>query len=224
MDYPPVAIIIPTYNRAKIVHWTIALLRSNLRYSGQFRFYVGCDGTDNTPDALSDSDCIILTPGSGSLGANLNRLLARAQADGIDYYFSLDDDHALMNRINLDPHVERLINDTSSGWIQMLLDAVNDEHFEPSKFTAHVEGKYWRVHYDDQDDWPFSFRAHLSTRAMHEALGKFLEGVVPGICEWEFNQRAKTLGVSGKLPSVLLPVCAYGYSFWGHVGQGPSRK
>lgn len=220
MMWPDVAVLIPTFNRAQIVKRTIELLRTNLRYSGALHYYVGCDGTDNTPDALSESAVTLLTPPTGSLGANLNRLVW----NGCDVMLTLDDDHWLMNPIGLDEHVKRLSDDSTAGWVHLLVDAVGDESNDGYCFEAHLEGKHWRLHYDSADEWPCSFRAHLSHRRFHDAAGPFPEGLPSGRTEWEFNQRAKQLGIAGKLPSVLVPLCACGFGYWAHVGQSWNKR
>jgi glycosyltransferase involved in cell wall biosynthesis len=223
-EYPTIAVIVPTYNRAAIVKWTHGLLRSNLRYSGQIRYYIGCDGTDATPSLFNEPDTEVIQKPSGSLGANLNRLIARAQQAGIDYYLSLDDDHALMNPLGLDEHVAKLRDDTTAGWIHLLVDAVGDEANDGYKFVARLEGKHWRLEYQSPDDWPCSFRAHLSHKRFHAATGPFAEGLQSGRTEVEYNQRVKRMGIAGQLPSVLVPLCAYGFNFWAHVGQSFNKR
>lgn len=219
--WPDVAVLIPTFNRAQIVKRTVELLRANVRYSGALHYYVGVDGTDTTPDALSESVVTLLTPPTGSLGANLNRLIKAAQSD---YLLALDDDHWLMNPIKLDEHVAILRDDITAGWIHLLVDAVGDEANDGYCFDAQLEFKHWRLRYNPADDWPCSFRAHLSHKRFHVAVGPFSEGLPSGQCEWEFNQRAKQLGIAGKLPSVLVPLCAYGFGYWAHVGDSWNRK
>lgn len=220
--WPDVSILIPTYNRAQVVTRTVSLLRQNLKYSGAIRYYVGCDGTDHTPMLLSsEPDVVIFPTSSGSLGANLNRLVAAAQSD---YLLALDDDHWLLNPLRIDEHVAKLRDDASSGWVHLLVDAIGDESNDGYKFVAHLDGKHWRLEYASPDEWPCSFRAHLSHRRFHEAVGPFAAGIQTGRCEVEFNQRAKRLGIAGKLPSVLVPLCAYGFDYWAHVGDSWNKR
>ena len=217
--------MIPTFNRPQILKRTVTLLKGNLRYSGPLRIWIGCDGSDLPPETLSDIDSVsLLSPGSGSLGANLNRLHDAARSAGIDFYFALDDDHWLMNPLRLDEHVTRLQNDTSAGWIHLLMDAVGDEDNDGYAFSARLDGKYWRVDYAGADQWPCSFRAHLSHRRFHDAVGAFPAGLPTGKTEWEFNQRALRMGRAGQLPAVLVPVCAYGFDYWAHVGKSWNRR
>lgn len=220
--WPDVSVLIPTYNRARIVARTVALLRRNLKYSGALKFYVGCDGSDDTPALFTNEPDVTVFPApSGSLGANLNRLVAAAQSDCL---LALDDDHWLMNPLRLDAHVDKLSNDPTAGWIHLLVDAVGDESNDGYKFVARLDGKHWRLDYDSPDEWPCSFRSHLSHRRFHAAAGPFMEGIQSGRCEMEFNQRAKRLGIAGQLPSVLVPLCAYGFAYWAHVGQSWNKR
>lgn len=223
-NWPAVAVLIPTFNRASIVRRTIDLLRANLRYSGLVVYYVGCDGTDSTPGVLSESGVTVLGAPSGSLGSNLNRLIANAILGHIEYYLALDDDHWLLNPIRLDEHVAKLRDDSTAGWIHLLVDAVGDEENNGYCFTARLDGKHWRLQYDSPDEWPCSFRAHLSHRRFHDATGPFYEGLPSGRTEWEYNQRAKKLGIAGRLPSVLVPLCAYGFAYWAHVGDSFNKR
>lgn len=224
-EWPDVAIVIPTYDRALIVKRTVELLRKNLRYSGRLRFWVGCDGSDRTPSLLSDEpDVVTLSHPSGSFGSNLNRLHQAAWDAGCEFTVALDDDHWLMNPLRLDEHVAKLRDDESAGWIHLLLDAVGDEDNDGYKFVAHLDGRHWVLQYDSPDEWPCSFRAHLSHRRFHEAVGPFAEGLQTGRTEYEFNQRAKRMGVAGQLPAVLVPLCSYGYQYWAHVGKSFNKR
>jgi len=55
-------------------------------------------------------------------------------------------------------------------------------------------------------------------------VGRFMEGIPTGRCEVEFNQRAKRMGIAGQLPDVLVPLCAYGFDYWAHVGDSWNKK
>ena len=205
-----------------MVRRTVELLQKNLDYGGKVHYFVGCDGQDDTPAQLKDfKDVTVLAEPSWSLGANLNRLI-RATND--EYLYAQDDDHWLLNTICPCNEVYRLQSDKSAGWVHLMLDAVGDEENDGYKFTATLDGRYWRIGYTPENDWPCSFRPHLWRRDFTDCAGPFDEGLPTGRTEWQFNQRVKRLGMAGQLPSVLVPLCAYGFGYWAHVGASWNKR
>ncbi|MCC7208318.1 MAG: glycosyltransferase family 2 protein [Anaerolineae bacterium] len=219
------AILIPTYNRAAIVRRTVQLLREHLHYSGHVNIIVGCDGSDDTPDALqrlSDPDLRVLTSPSSGLGANVNRLM---RACGCDFMLSMDDDHHLIAPLSLDRHVAKLMRDESAGWIHLLMEARGDEHFDSYKFTATLDGShYWRVDWNSPEHFIMSFRPHLFHRRWLEVYGWVPEGLKTGQTEYLYAQACKARGQQGSAPAVLVPLSAYGFDHWAHVGESWNKR
>lgn len=220
--WPDVAVLIPTFNRAEIVSRTVDLVASNLRYSGHIAICVGCDGDDDTPERLTGSPCAVLANRAGGIGANVNRLLKVAQRNGAQLFITMDDDHHLVAPLALDRHVAKLMNDASAGRIHLLMEAVNDEHFDPYRFTATLDkDHYWRVHWDSPEHFIMSFRPSLTHSRWWEVMGYLPEGLRTGETEWQYAAHCKSVGAGGGV-NVYVPLCAYGFDHWQHNNEGKS--
>lgn len=225
MNYPPVAVLIPTFNRASIVTRTVDLLLTNLQYSGDITIYVGCDGEDETPAALAwigDAVKVLARP-SGGIGRNLNRLIKLASADRHELFFSLDDDHHLVTPLCLDRHVKKLVTDTRAGWIHLLMEARGDESFDHYKFTASLDpDHYWRVDWNSEEHFIMSFRPHLFHKRFIDVFGYLPEDYKTGATEWQYAAQVKAIGVAGGGVDVLVPLRAYDAETWEHNNGGVS--
>jgi glycosyltransferase involved in cell wall biosynthesis len=227
--WPDVAVCIPTFNRAPIVRRTVELLLSNLHYSGRILIFVGCDGADSTPAQIfairpiDDRTIVVMGNPAGGIGANMNRLIRQAQAQGIDYYIGLDDDHHLIAPLCLDRHVQKLMTDLSAGWIHLLMEAKGDEHFDRYQFTASLDrDHYWRIHWDCAERFVMSFRPHLAHRRWFEAMGYLAEGLRTGETEWEYSGRTKARGMAGAGVNAFVPLVAHDAGTWHHANGGVS--
>lgn len=220
--WPDVAVLIPTFNRAEIVSRTVELVASNLRYSGHIAIFVGCDGDDDTSERLAALPCAVLAKRAGGLGANVNRLLKAAQRAGCELFITMDDDHHLVQPLGLNRHVQKLMGDASAGRIHLLMEAVNDEHYDAYQFTATLDkDHYWRVHWDSPEHFIMSFRPNLTHLRWWEVMGYLPEGLRTGETEWHYAAHCKRAGASAGV-NVLVPLCAYGFDHWQHNNGGVS--
>lgn len=224
MDWPGVAILIPTYNRSATVVRTVSLLFHNLKYSGPLRVFVGCDGDDDTAEALDLIHGVtVLSRPSGGIGRNLNRLIKTAQAAGFEYFISLDDDHHLVAPLRLDRHVAKLRDDERAGWIHLLMEAKNDEHFDSYQFVAALDAShYWRVAWNSPEHFIMSFRPHLFHQRFLDVFGYLPEGLKTGATEYAYASQVKQIGLSGGGVDVLVPLSAAGADTWEHNNGGVS--
>src|SRR4030065_963688 len=81
---PPVAVIIPTRDRAEIVCNAIRSLKRNLSYGGELRWWLGIDGSDDTPvlGRAEFPDVGLVEAPQRGLGANVDARIPPAQAGG----------------------------------------------------------------------------------------------------------------------------------------------
>lgn len=223
MDWPDVAILIPTFNRAQTVKRTVELLFLNLRYAGRVRVYVGCDGSDDTEAALRPLQGVtVMSRPSGGIGCNLNRLIRAARADGCQYFISLDDDHQLVSPLCLDRHVAKLRDDSTAAWIHLLMEAKHDEHFDSYRFTASLDkSHYWQIKWESDEHFIMSFRPHLFHQRFLDVFGYLPEGLTTGRTEWEYAAQVKRIGPESGL-NVLVPLTAPGAETWEHNNNGVS--
>jgi len=236
MEWPDISVLIPTYNRALILRRTIISLRVHLLYSGRLNIVVGVDGDDNTLDVLErsfDHSCssggYVALEGprraSGKktgLGANLNMLIEATKAD---YLFQLDDDHQLVQDVNLDPHVTYMVENDNADWVRLM--GIGSHHY-----TATLEGQYWWVHWDSSGPYSLyipSNRPHVKKRTFHDYYGMYPEGESLGRTEelWCHQCRRKAVAFPGsrqEVPSVLVPLNCNSETAWRHVGHSLQQQ
>lgn len=222
----PLSVLIPTYKRAAIVQRTVDLVLSNLRHLGQVIIYVGDDSGDNeTASALRGypSTMVLRTDGRG-LGANLNTLL-RASSD--DLLVQMDDDHHLIAPLDLTPHADKLTREPLAGWVHLMMNAQLNEHWIVSDF--HLRGddlRHWRIMPDSPCKFLASNQPHIKHRRVHHFYGNYPEPAKTWQQETEFNERvqARHRAEPDTSPRFYVPVEAYGFRYWKHVGDSYVQK
>ncbi|HRA67059.1 MAG TPA: class I SAM-dependent methyltransferase, partial [Caldilinea sp.] len=220
---PPVNVLIPTYKRASIVQRTVDLILSNLRHLGQVTIFVGDDSGDGeTKAALRGypSTMVIDAPRRG-LGANLNQLL-RLASDTSDLVVQLDDDHHLIAPLDLTPHVDKLIREPLAGWIHLMMNAQLNEHWDVSDF--HLRGddlRHWRIMPDSPCKFLASNQPHIKHQRAHHFYGNYPEREKTWQQETEFNEHVQRTHREkpDTSPRFFVPVEAYGFRYWRHVGD-----
>ena len=217
MSWPTLAVIIPTYNRSKILEKCVESIFQYVSYSGKIEFYIGNDGKETIGDWNHQygSFMHIINGKSGSLGANLNRLINAANADVM---LQLDDDHILLEPLNLDPHVKHLSDNKAAGWIRLMEVA---EH----KFHAYLIGSYWYIVWDSDELYIPSNRPHLKHKRFHNQYGLYFENYKLGATEDSFCHKCIDYGrKNDKLSRVLVPLNVNTESMWDHIGQSWQLK
>ena len=202
----PIAVLIPTYNRHAIVQETVGLLRMHLVYDGRIDLYVSEDGEMGRISGAT----LIEGPHQG-LGANLNYLLMLTS--GYDLVMQMDDDHHLRKPLDLTTHAAHLRTNAQAGAVRLM--GVGGH-----RYTASLEGDYWRLHWDGPELYVASNRPHLKHARFHAAYGGYPEGMRLGATEEAFchqcKDAAKALGSTA--PAVYVPLCQDD-SAWSHVGD-----
>lgn len=225
-------VIIPTYNRSSIVCDTVSALDQHLIYDvGYIHVYVGMDGNDDTMDKLMRIKFrhifLHCYPGPRSigkrvgLGGNLNMLLniARKQTDGL--YFQMDDDHMLIDDLDLTPHAKKLYEDPTAGWIRLMGVAGH-------KYSAMLDGSYWKVDWHSPEVYITSNRPHLKHNRFLDVYGSYPEGRKIGATEEEYCHKCidiakKALEKGTVTPYVLIPVQAP-EDKWDHIGESWQKQ
>lgn len=219
MNLPPLSVILPTYNRPDVLSKTIRYLNQNLIYSGKVRYLVGNDG-DPLDEAWKKSvedvpaEIIVFDVPTGSLGANLNRLLENSG----DLIMQMDDDHWLIRPMVLDRCVEFLYSEPRAGWIKLMGVASH-------RYIGYLEGMFWRVDWESPEVYIPSNRPHLKRKKFHEKYGYYASDLKLGQTEENFCHRcidASRLNVE-KL-YVYVPLDIKTESSWDHVGASWQLK
>lgn len=199
-SYPPLSILIVTYNRAETLCATIARLAEHLYYTGPQRVFVADDGSDDgTHKALAGFDNIELVQSNRSgLGANTNTGLRAAFAYS-PFVLQLQDDMHLLGHLDLHPHIEKLRDDPTAGFIRLW--GVGGHRYE-----ARLEGNHWRVMWHSPELYIPSDRPHLKHKRFHDHFGYYPEGLTTAATEeaWCHNCKSRA-GHNGVQCDVLVP-------------------
>ena len=212
------SIIIPTFNRALMVKRTIELLQENLIYDrGDTYYLVGVDGNDATPEVLRGIKNVKLMQGPRQgLGANLNALINAADTTLL---MQMDDDHHLVQPLDINEHAWHILNFPEFGWIRLMFGRCTG--FEGYyHFTARLHGKYWRLLPGTTEPYLPSNRPHLKKKQFHsEAYGYYTPGLKLGATEVDFCRHFSEYHVEGETPDVFIPMYPPPETTWQHVGE-----
>lgn len=198
MTWPPLAIVIPTWNRRDVLLETIHRLGKHLDYTGPRHLIIADDGSDDgTATAIQ---CIpgatIVTSRRVGMGANTNAGLRAAFALS-KYVLQLQDDMHLLHHFDLHPHVARLRDDPTAGFVRLW--GVGGH-----KYTATLDESHWRIDWQSTELYIPSDRPHVKHWRFHNHFGFYPEGLRTDQTEDAFCHQCKDRAVTGA-PSVLIP-------------------
>jgi len=203
-----VAVLIPTYDRPEILERAMHELRRNVT-GARPAFFVGND--HEKPVSFECEDVTVFNKPSGSLGANLNRLIQAATKAGFEILIQMDDDHILKGPLDLSCHINKLMEDATAGWIRLMGVGAH-------KLTADLDETYWRVRWDSDELYITSNRPHIKHVRFHEHFGLYHEARKLGHTEESFCHQCKNIGKESGGPNVLIPL-TYDDGLWAHVGH-----
>lgn len=213
MDWPALATLVVTYNRKDILDETLVRLKRHIYYTGQRFYIVADDGSDDGTQAMlmqKHPDVLLVESNRVGLGANENAGLRQAMASAPIILQLQDDLHAL-STIDLHPHVEKLMTDETCGYIRLW--GVGGH-----RYTANLEGNYWRVWWNSDDLYIPSDRPHIKHRRFHEFFGYYPEGLKTAETEDSFCHQCKDrAGSSGKRLDVFVPQNQLTEITWEHA-------
>ncbi len=213
MDWPALAINIVTYQRKETLRATLQRLAAHVYYVGPRYTIVADDGsTDGTQAMLLEEfpDVRLVSSERVGMGANTNAGL-RACLANADYVLQLQDDMHLLTTLDLHPHIEKLRDDPTCGFIRLW--GVGGH-----QYTANLEGNYWRIMWNSRELYIPSDRPHIKHRRFHEFFGMYPEGHTTNETEdawcWQCKHRA---GLDGKQLDVFVPQNQLTETTWEHA-------
>lgn len=197
--WPPVTVLIVTYDRPDEVRAVVGALRNHLRYLGKLCWHLADDSTGDpsyVPSILRDFPDLTwtytVTPQRGGWGVNVNTALQAVQTP---YVFLCEDDHVAQRPLDLGAGVFVMEHVPTVGLVRY--DGV-----EGHRLTLHLEEtpkvQGVRVHYlradrlSSKELYVYSHRPHLKHKRFHEAYGLYTEGVDLGSTETLFAHRVRT--------------------------------
>lgn len=203
-NYPFVAILVITYQRADILRQTLRGLVDHLAYEGEVVYVVADDSsTDHTAEVVIDhriesqARVLMVTTDRGGLGANANNGL-RAAFGMAEYVLQLQDDMELLTTLDLTPHVDWLMHHEQDGFIRLW--GVGGH-----RYTATLDERYWRIDWSCDELYIPSDRPHLKHKRFHDAAGWYPEGLKSAETEDHWSHQCKNIAKATGLPFVLVP-------------------
>lgn len=127
----------------------------------------------------------------------------------------MDDDHWLVKELDITPHVKKLMEDETAGAIRLM-------GIGGHRYTATLDGLYWRIDWNSAEVYIASNRPHLkSISRFHGAYGLYPEGKKLGLTEEMFchiciDVAKTTLERRWPTVDVLIPLDVATESGWQH--------
>jgi glycosyltransferase involved in cell wall biosynthesis len=215
MNWPPLAILIVTYNRRDTLRGTLEHLHEHLHYVGDRRIFIADDGSDDgTREMIAKeyAGTTLVSSDRSGLGANTNAGL-RAALDHSPFVLQLQDDMHLLTHLDLHPHVEKLRDDETSGFIRLW-------GIGGHRYTATLEGNFWRVDWNSDELYIPSDRPHLKHKRFVDVVGYYPEGRLTAETEEAWCHQVRDKARAGSVPSVLVPQGIDTERSWEHMEWG----
>lgn len=213
-----VAVLIPTYNRFNVLVQALGALVTNIK-GVRIHPVVGNDYPEPLSSNFPHKGLMpdVLDEPTGSLGANLNRLIKYATQGGFEYIMQMDDDHILKDKLDLAPHIEALQDGSGIGWVRLMGCGFH-------RLTADLYGHYWAVRWDSPEVYITSNRPHLKRADWHMKFGLYPEGLTLGLTEEGFCHQCRDVGKADPdALKVAIPL-TYDEFCWDHVGDSWQLK
>jgi glycosyltransferase involved in cell wall biosynthesis len=201
MEWPALAFNIVTYQRRDTLYETVRRLHEHVAYAGPMHYIIADDGSDDGTQAMAAMmfpHARVVQSQRAGLGGNTNAGL-RVAFSVADVCMQLQDDMYLLSTLDLHAHVERLLTDTTCGFIRLW--GVAGHHYD-----AKLEGSYWRVMWNSDELYIPSDRPHIKHRRFHEHFGYYPEGLATGHTEEAWCHQCKSrAGLDGRQLDVFVP-------------------
>lgn len=219
MIYPPVTIILLTYERTNVAMRTVASIGLHLRYRGDILWYVADDGSRTEHyealtqliDSFSDKRIGFHTIPGGTYGENASKGWHVA-LDNSDIALFLEDDWELTRELDITPYVDLLLNESRIGMVRMGYLNLNMRGY----VFGHAGKLFWEL---DRTADPYVCTGHpcLRHRRFREAYGAIPAGLNPGETElaYALQYRDALYG-----PEIVWPAeLGEGTNWFGHIGE-----
>lgn len=212
MIWPALAVVIVTYNRRAALLETLRRLDEHLDYAGPRHLIIADDGSDDgTQEAVRSAypGAVLVQSARSGMGANTNAGL-RAAFARTEYVLQLQDDMHLLRHFDLHPHIARLRDDPTAGFIRLWGAGGH-------RYTATLDEAHWRVDWASDELYIPSDRPHVKHWRFHQWFGFYPEGLKAAATEDAWCHQCKDRGIDGA-PQVLVPHAVDIERNFAHVG------
>jgi len=234
--FPPITIIILTYNRPVEVRRTIDALYDYLSYEGELHWLIadntspGSYARDLKHDYKGDKhfDVIQNPKGDRNWASNANYALSQ---NTNDLTIMLEDDFVLKTPIDLSPLAALLITNPSLGLIRLGgvqghtgLNVTMMEHDISLYLPQYRQGmgmlgriNYWQIDPHSSQLFCYSNHPQLKHRRFHVAHGLYVEGLGLGATEECFAHQVKDNLLFSSSPQIAVPL-ELAVTYFDHIG------
>lgn len=222
MDYPPVTVVIITYNRPNEIKATITALKKYLRYDGLLHWHIADDGSpagylDGIREAFPDICFTATVTERKGWGANVNAAL---QFVASDFVFMCEDDYVARKLLNINDGVSLLLALPTIGLVRYDGLAGHDLVLHLTEFQNNAGlTAYLSIEPSSRHLNIYSNRPHLKHRRFHECYGWYKEGLKLGETEEEFAHRVRNK-IGGLGIAILTDGLERAFDHIGHSRQG----
>lgn len=192
--FPPLTILIVTYDRPREIREVIDALQKTIDYSGDIRLHIADDGSPGNYVAELLNEYHYLSPSHTitdrqGWGANVNKAL---RSISTDYIYLNEDDYVPYRVINLTSGVALLEAQENLGIVRY--DGIEGHTLDLKLREADTRiGRLNYLHISKHSPHlnVYSHRPHLKHRRLHDLIGYYSEGLPLGETEEEFAHRIK---------------------------------
>lgn len=226
MDWPPVTILIVTYDRPREIRLVIDALRRHLSYPGKLRWHLA---DDNSPDGyvtqikrdyVKLNFSVTVTDRKG-WGANVNKALVHAWENS-DFVFLCEDDYVANRPVDLGSGVAVLMADKDIGLVRYdgIAGHLLDLQLREVKTEA---GRVQCLHIMKSSPHLniYSNRPQLKHRRFHDCIGMYDEGKKLGDTEVAFAHLVRNKYDDCPKVTVLWDGIATAFD---HIGKSRQRS
>jgi len=219
-SWPPITVMIITYNRPKIIRRTIDAYKEHLRYDGELIWRLADDGSPPgyLEDLAADYPELNLewtVTNRKGLASNINKGLKACETK---YTFFTEDDWMCIRSIDLTrgmtllenvPQVAVVVFDTANYRVTLHAYSLQVNGGRVDYYIKDFECRYW-----------YPGHPHLKHSGFHEAYGYYVEGTHRGKAELAFYYQARKVKDG---PEVAILPEYTGKRPFKHIGP-PRRK
>lgn len=213
-DFPPLVIVLLTYQRTEYALRTISATLDNLQYPGSILWYIADDGSGTQHYHTLRT---AIKHGGGRLigghtdrmgyGASANEAWRRAN-DYSEFTLWLEDDWELLRAYDPTLHITLLNEHAELGMVR-LSDIKVDLHATVVGYDGYHYLRIW-----NESHYMFSGNPSIRHRRALEAWGNYPEGLNPGDTEVAYDYQVRQRATA----HIVWPFSVGPHGVYGHIG------